>query len=303
MISWQKKHDELRRVESVCLKMLHEFQQNEIHVSWAMVGLLAQESLQELQTNFKSRKSPYQIKNYSPFPLSQDKFTDIPYEIISGLNEAKSILQTEHQELSSHTFSHYYTLEEGQDISHFGEDLEDMSIVSEKLNTSFKSIVFPRNQINEDYLKACQEKGIIAFRGNQPNNYWSNSPYSKESLSKKGMRFLDAYYKVSNTQTSKIQDLAEISGLLNIPASRFFRPHSGKQLLEKRKIKRIKDEMTNAAKTGCLYHLWWHPHNFSNNTTLHFEQLAVIMEHFKNLKNTYGFKSLNMSEIAELPRT
>ncbi len=277
--------------------MLSEFESNKIHVSWAMVGLLATESFEELNSKFGNRQIPYVNQNYSPFPFSQDKFNDIPFELLSGLKEAKAIVQTEFQELSSHTFSHYYTLEDGQSDSDFSSDLADMKNVSKKLNTSFKSIVFPRNQINKDYLKLCSEAGIVSFRGNQANNYWSNSAYAKESISKKGMRYLDAYYKVSNTQATAINDLERISGVLNIPASRFFRPHSGKEILEKRKIKRIKAEMTLAAKTGTLYHLWWHPHNFSTITEAHFEQLKSIIEHYKELENTFGFKSLNMSEI------
>ena len=50
---------------------------------------------------------------------------------------------------------------------------------------------------------------------------------------------------------------------MNLPASRFLRPHTAKvpsvQALQER---RIKDDLTYAARQGLAYHLRRHPHNF-----------------------------------------
>ena len=48
-------------------------------------------------------------------------------------------------ELASHTFSHYYALEDGQTIEQFNSDIK-ASIDSAKVHgLNLKSIIFPRN--------------------------------------------------------------------------------------------------------------------------------------------------------------
>lgn len=296
---WQSKVNELLEVESVISQLLAHFERFHIHASWATVGLLMHDSWEEIQHKYAERIIPYHEKTYSPFPLNREKYKGIPDQIVTAQKEISAILSTSGQELASHTFSHYYTLEKGQSIADYKTDVESMK---EICKSELSSIVFPRNQINNSYLDLQSEYGFSTFRGNQENNLWSNSPYASESILKKGKRFADAYYNISNTQSKSVQELAFVHGLLNIPANRFLRPSTGKALLEKRKLKRIKDEMTRAAENGHLYHLWWHPHNFARHQKEHFEQLLAILEHFTQLNKTFGMQSLNMKEIGELAK-
>jgi hypothetical protein len=259
--------------------------------------------LAETESKLKSGsldfKISYKNSNYSPFPFDQDKFKKIPFEILDGKQELQWILKSEYQELASHTFSHYYALEKGQTKSEFEKDCQLMNGLAKELNHEFKSIVFPRNQIDLDYLAICANNGLKTYRGNQKSKSWTNSEFNSEGIYKKANRFGDAYFKVEETKSHPIEDLEKVSGLLNIPANRFLRPVGSKKWLEKRKIKRIKNEMTKAAKAETVYHLWWHPHNFSQKTEEAFEQLESLIEHFKILQKEYGFESLNMSEIEE----
>jgi len=284
-------------VDSIVLKMLALFQSNSIHATWATVGLLGYDNINAQLEDCLDSKVGYDHLPFSPFPLTSKKYEGIPFSIISAHNEIKAILAAEHQELASHTYSHFYTIENGQTILDFENDLSNMTAIADRYSTGFKSIVFPRNQINQQYLKLCRTEGYATYRGNQQNNLWSNSPFSKESLSKKGKRFIDAYYNISNTQSVSLDTLENNEGLINIPANRFLRPNSGKSLLEKRKVKRVKEEMTRAAINDEIYHLWWHPHNFSQHFNDNFMQLEEIITHFETLKNKHGFESLNMQEI------
>jgi hypothetical protein len=276
---------------------LEVFETKSIHASWATVGLLGYKYLQNQLEDNQNSAIGYEHKPFCPFPLNSEKYLDIPFTIISAHSEIEAILNTEYQELASHTYSHYYTLEKGQSKSDFENDLLKMKGVGSNYSTNFKSIVFPRNQINPQYLKLCHTNGYQTYRGNQQNNLWSNSPFAKESLTKKGKRYVDAYYNISNTQSVKLDSLEIVEGLINIPANRFLRPNSGKSLLEKRKVKRIKEEMSNAAIKGEIYHLWWHPHNFSHHMNDNFNQLEEIINHFEMLNKKHGFLSLNMQEI------
>lgn len=284
-------------MRSVVLKMLDIFEKNKIHATWATVGLLAFENLRTLSDFTRNLEITYANSAYSPYPVNEDKYGEIPFDILSALPEIQKILKTPGQELGSHTFGHYYTLENGQHADQFQKDLDAMRKVGDAFGHEFKSIIFPRNQINAEYLKKCSGEGLLAYRGNQQNKLWRNSAYAEESVVKRGKRFLDAYYKISQTAPVTMTSLEIKEGLVNIPASRFLRPHSGKKLLEKNKLKRIFQEMTAASANNEIYHLWWHPHNFAKNTDEHFRQLEEIIRHFKTLE-TKGFQSMNMMEIA-----
>jgi hypothetical protein len=55
--------------------------------------------------------------------------------------------------------------------------------------------------------------------------------------------------------------------------------------------------MTRAAKTGGLYHLWWHPHNFGYHPDACLKELEEILQHHASLQKKYGLLSLNMKGL------
>ena len=84
------------------------------------------------------------------------------------------------------------------------------------------------------------------------------------------------------------------NGLLLLPASRFLKPLHKITLLNKLRLRRIKNEMTKAAKANECYHLWWHPHNFGINPEQAMLELGEIISHFNFLNKTYNMKSKSM---------
>lgn len=295
---WQSREDELKKVKTVVYQLLETFEANRIHATWAFVGLLASPNFEDIIEQ-ELQALPYTNAEYSPFPVETDKYKGIPNDITCALDELKKIKATRYQELASHTFSHLYALEAGITEEVFANDLRKMKTIEKLLGIEFRSIVFPRNQINNAFIKMCYDSKYLTYRGNQANKAWTNSSFSAETMIKKGTRLLDAYYPVSKTQGYSLNDIKGKKRMINIPASRFLRPISTKWGFEDQKMKRIKDEMTKAATHGEIYHLWWHPHNFTSNTELHFEQLDTLFAHYHELNKKYGFISLNMSEIGE----
>ncbi|WP_241492519.1 hypothetical protein [Lacinutrix himadriensis] len=55
--------------------------------------------------------------------------------------------------------------------------------------------------------------------------------------------------------------------------------------------------MTHAAKHKKNYHLWWHPHNFGQNTEENFKALETLFIHYSTLNNTYNFSSKTMTDL------
>jgi hypothetical protein len=89
---------------------------------------------------------------------------------------------------------------------------------------------------------------------------------------------------------------------LSQKASRFLRPYSNNKLLNGLKLKRIKSEMTFAAKNNEIYHLWWHPHNFGNNPGENIADLKEILNHYSGCNEKYGLQSVTMNEVGLLTR-
>jgi hypothetical protein len=98
-----------------------------------------------------------------------------------------------------------------------------------------------------------------------------------------------------------LEELKGVDGILIIPSSRFLRKYCpGLKMFEPLKFHRIKKQMEYAAKTGKIFHLWFHPHNFGLHTQHNLKNLQEILEYFCYLNKKYGMQSLNMNEIVEV---
>ncbi|MCU0679668.1 MAG: polysaccharide deacetylase family protein, partial [Planctomycetes bacterium] len=142
-----------------------------IHATWAVVGFLFFSSRDELRAGLPKLLPVYNDKKYSPYEylknIGQNENED-PCHF--GLSLVKKIAAAPGQEVSSHTFGHYYSLETGQDRESFRADLRAAKEAAGRVGVEIKSVVFPRNQINPEYLPICREEGIGAVRGNE--NSW-----------------------------------------------------------------------------------------------------------------------------------
>ena len=186
----------------------------------------------------------------------------------------------------------------GQTEEQFEDDLLSTLEISKQSDISIRSFVFPRNQINDKYLSICAKHGIKSFRGTEKHWMYDTSDTALlEDKKHRIYRLLDTYFNISGHNT---YDLNAKNGVFNVASSRFLRPYSKKlKILEPLKIARIKKSMTHAAKNHEVYHLWWHPHNFADNTEQNFKVLEGLFKHYKNLNETYGFKSNTMSGIVD----
>jgi peptidoglycan/xylan/chitin deacetylase (PgdA/CDA1 family) len=286
-------------------KMLALFQEYEIHVTWAAVGMLLHESKDELLKNAPANKPSYKVSNLSAYHyinvigIGEDEEGD-PFHFAPSL--VRKILATPHQELGTHTFAHFYCNEEGQTIDQFQEDLKAAKRIADKYGSTLRSLVFPRNQFNDAYLKTCFDEGIKAVRSNPLDWYWKIESTQHESFWKRLNRGADAYLpgKVKNTYALKTVNVR--SGYpVCIPASRLLRPYRASELfLNDLKIARIKSEISHAAKNNEVYHLWWHPHNFGNYPEQNLQGLKKILDHFAGCKKKWNIQSLNMREITSL---
>lgn len=289
-------------VHTALPEILRYFEIYKVKGTFAAVGFLFFQSKQELLGGLPMMNPQYNDCNLSPYGNYIDTMvgTSLEEDLYHfGAHLIEQIKNTPGQEVGTHTFSHYYCLEPGQNIEEFKHDLDAALATAQKRGMQITSIIFPRNQVNESYLQVCENAGIITYRSNEESWIYRARNAKEETLLRRAFRLLDAYVNISGHHCYTNEYMNK-GAMVNIPASRFLRPYSQKlNWLESLRIKRIKDSMTYAAKHNLTYHLWWHPHNFGINQAENFRFLAKILQHYLYLNEQYNFTSITMSELAK----
>lgn len=288
-------------------EMLRLFAAHEVHVTWATVGLLMHRSHAAAAAHFPLLKPTYHTPHLSAYHyidsvgIGTDEGSD-PYHFADSL--VRQIMATPHQELGTHTFAHYYCNEPGQTIDQFRADLRAAQRAAAPYGVQLRSLVFPRNQFNDAYLKVCYEEGITAVRSNPLDWFWHIESTQRESMWKRLNRGLDAYFPIGKENTYPLASVSLRTGLpLCLPASRLLRPYRPQEgVLNQFKIQRIQREMERAAHKGLCYHLWWHPHNFGHYPAESLRHLEVILTHYARCRERYGMRSLSMGEVGDVRR-
>jgi peptidoglycan/xylan/chitin deacetylase (PgdA/CDA1 family) len=277
--------------------LLDLFRKYSVHATWATVGFLFCRSREELLAAAPHARPHYEDRSLCPYQdlagIGADEAAD-PFHYAPSLVEG--IRSCPRQEIASHTFSHYYCLERGQQLASFEDDLKASIAIGRRHGIEIRSLVFPRNQVNPAYLPSCARFGLKAYRGiPRP---WMYQPGA--SVWKRLLRFADAYVPLSGDNSySPLRATAGVP--VDVPASRFLRPYSKRLArFDRLRLRRICRDLTAASEGGRIYHLWWHPHNFGLNIAANIAFLEAILCHFSQLR---GMESLTLAECAERIRS
>lgn len=279
-------------------RMLEAFEAHGVKATFATVGLLFFDTKQELLASLPSVQPQYTNKSLSPYSghFAQVGLTEEvdPYHFAASL--IRKIQLYPAHEIACHTFSHYYCLETGQTEEEFSADLDAAIKVASHFGIKLRSFVFPRNQYRENYLKICWDKGITSFRGNERNWLYDARNGEDESNFRRGLRLLDTWFNLSGHNCHEMVTERP----LNIPSSRFLRPWSKRfQTLDGLRLRRITRAMDKAARTGTVFHLWWHPHNFGEQLDRNMDFLNKILSHYGKLNASHNMRSMTMCEVAD----
>ena len=285
----------LYEVHNVVPRLLNLFNKYDVHVTWATVGMLCASSKEILKDYLPKLRPDYQNKEFSSYEILNE--IENEDERYFGSKLVNLVKNSPNQEIGTHTFSHYYCVEEGQNGDQF---LADLSAAKKIVNEPIQSIVFPRNQINKSYLKICKQQGITAYRGNPKHRLFKTEQFSDGWHYKRICKIADSYFNLTGHHTFRL-DRIEKKQIWNIQASAFLRPfYSHLKMLENLKFKRIAKSLRYAAKNKEFYHLWWHPHNFGKNLDENFNTLEKILIEFSTIRKKYDFQSYSMNEVVEL---
>lgn len=276
-------------------RMLDLFAARDVGATWATVGFVFCGTKDELMAARPRLMPRYADPRLSPYDFSaigRDESAD-PYSF--GQSLVRRIKGYARQEIGTHTLSHFYCLEEGGTGEAFAADLDMAKALAARNGVTLKSIVFPRNQVRRDCVRIARERGLIAFRGNPRVWFQRGCPGGEQNASKRALRLADTFVPVGGPQVGRPE---AIEGMIDVPASRFLRPVRG-AWYERFQFDRIAGQMTAAAKTNTLFHLWWHPHNFGADPEANLLFLRRILDRYASLRDRFGMRSLNMAEVAE----
>jgi len=281
-------------------RMLRAFDAHGVKVTFATVGLLFFERKEELLRSLPAVKPTYAKANLSPYAghidgIGSDEAID-PFHF--GASLIREIQKHPAHEIACHTFSHYYCLELGQTEEQFAADLVAARAAAQRFGIELKSFVFPRNQYNEAYIGVCREHGFTAYRGNERSWLYGGRNQDDESLFRRGFRLLDTWINLSAHNCHALPKAGDALPI-DLPSSRFLRPYSSRFAgLDGLKLRRITKAMDHAARSGKLFHLWWHPHNFGKDLDRNMAFLDRVLAHFTALREEHGMESLTMAELA-----
>lgn len=293
------KHQEyFKQTKLVIPEILKVFQDNRIEATWATVGMLFNKNWEEWEKNIPAVIPNYKKSKLSAYEFGNSVKSSSSEEYCFAPELIQEIVNSRGQELATHTYSHYYCLEEGQTAESFDKDLEKAVAVAASMGIKLNSLVFPRNQFAEGYVGICNKHGLNYIRSNPESWYWKDT--NSNSILDKFGRTGDAYFNFGKKSYHFDNVPKTLSQPLQQKASRFFRPVEGNNYLRKLKIKRIKAEMERAAKNKEIYHLWWHPHNFGHHPRESMKDLKIILDHFNELNGKYNFQSVNMAGLGNI---
>jgi hypothetical protein len=290
--------ERLLAARSVVLDILHAFRDHAVRATWATVGLLFARSRDEAQQYRPLVMPKYEEAALDPYTEqvgrdeSEDPFHFAPSLILSVAQEAG-------QEVGSHSYSHYYSLEPGQGEEEFKADVASAKGIAENSGYRLRSYVFPRNQVRGSYLPILRQAGFCAYRGTEP--VASKAPVIFKEQRKpwsRALRLTDAYLNLNGAQTVEFPRVGELAP---VDASRYLRPFSpALRSLERMRLKRIADAMRSAALGKRIFHLWWHPEDFAGHPERNLDFLRKVLDIFDQCRRGYGMVSLAMGDVSEI---
>jgi peptidoglycan/xylan/chitin deacetylase (PgdA/CDA1 family) len=288
----------LTKARQAVKEMVSVFTDRRIRATWATVGFLFASSRTELEAHQPRLRPAYSRPGLDPYveKIGLDEESD-PEHLAGSLVDL--IASGGGQELGSHTFSHYYCLEPGQTEATFRADLAAAQSIARARGHELTSLVLPRNQWNPRYAGAVLDAGFVCIRS--PQHSWGHraGPQSSASALRRAARLADSYVGLSPPPTTAWSDVLLQSGLCDVPASAFLRPFDPDRVrAEPLRLARLRSGMRHAARKGRIFHLWWHPHNFSQHCSENIAVLEQILDEFERLAAVEGLQSLNMADVS-----
>jgi hypothetical protein len=236
--------ENLLGVRKVVPALLSLFSEYGIRATWATVGFLFFERVDDLLAALPTERPHYVDRKLDPYAALDEvgnNETEDPFHFAPTL--IRMIKAAPDQEIATHTFSHYYAAAPGPSLESFRSDIRAAMSVGRRFGVEIKSIVFPRNQVTGAHVRICAEEGLIAYRGVESDPLVA----AGSGVVNRAKRFADAYVNMAGPCCGVPRKIESLE-IVSVPQSRFLRPCApGGRLLDSLRLGRILSSMTFAA--------------------------------------------------------
>lgn len=276
-------------------KLLEIFSKHNVHVTWATVGMLLCKDYDQWLETRPTLLPEYARAHLSNYDIAQ-QVREYP-ELFFARPLAEQVLQTPGQELGCHTYSHFYCGEEGAGVAQFDADLQCAHDIFAEIGVKPVSLVFPRNQVRQEYVDALPKHGFTSYRGNPAHWLYRDGHVVASAFHPiyRILRMADSCLPLTGHHLYSQDSVGQ--ALCNIPCSRFLRPITGNSVIDGLHTNMLKQGMLAAAKKNKIFHLWAHPHNFGKHSEANLERLDALLAYFNTLRDDYGMESYTMKEM------
>ena len=178
-------------------------------------------------------------------------------------------------DLGSHGGRHRYFNElNNQDAI---EDLQFAKYIHDKNDLAMRSFVYPRNKVARTDLLAAQ--GVQVYRGE--DRAWHQSIRNRQVHLGRAANLIDKMLPITPQFVRPEVDGA----LLNVAGSTLFLGRDGVRRFVHPSVmySKLEKGLRRAIATGGVFHLWFHPSNFWNNTELQFAIFEQFATHAADL--------------------
>ncbi|MDB9253343.1 polysaccharide deacetylase family protein [Halorubrum ezzemoulense] len=271
-------------------KLLDLFDKYQIPVTWALVTHLLSDCGSEPEDRSHLQYTKQDSRKMD-LPCQQELSPDLWHEP-EVLNWIKNT-EVDH-DIGSHTHTHLVFNEATREDAR--SDVERSVAVAERYGIDLKSFVFPRNRI--DHRGVLKDAGFEVYRGVDSRWY---EKYRLPAPIVKATRFADeATQWTPPTVVPRME-----SGLVEVPGSQVFRPvHGGWQYTPKgSQQSRAIAGLNRAARTGRIFHLWFHPFNFASNPEQLLTAFETVLAHAESLVQQGRLNVLTMRNVADLHKS
>jgi len=199
------------------------------------------------------------------------------------------------QEIGLHGATHLQLGATGCSKQHADEEIETAVETLRELGVEPKSFVFPRNDVG--HIDVLREHGIRTYRAVDARWYERSSVPGPV---KRPLRFVDeAARRPPPVVEPELND-----GLVSIPGSQVFRPTQGgwKYTPSGSSIDRAEKGLKRAARTGGVFHLWFHPFNLGHAPSRDLQRFERVLQSANDLVESGDLECRPMQEVATLAR-
>lgn len=271
-------------------RLISLFEQYNIPVTWAVVGHLIDRGVpwdgNEVHPEYLRPIHNGEKRDWFYYHPPKHQYTNTlwfdTHNLVSKIRSSSA-----NHDIASHGYAHILYDEQTTHQKNIEADLKNIGRVHRVHDVPLSTFIFPRNR--EGYHKLLKLNGFTTFRGNS-KKWYDGFTGAIGRLA----RLIDYVLPAGRTVLPRRHQ----SGLIDIPDSMLFLGRNGLRKLVGGHLKtKAKRGIKKAVKKQEIFHLWFHPSNFSYSTEKQFRTFEAILKEAVKLREQGRLEIMTMEDI------